>query len=203
MRRCPRCLRNGDAIFDLWPDGRRKSAYCRDCRKAYAKDWKARNPDHQREWRAKNREKIAAWNASRRKPPSSQTCSECGATFEAVRKRVVCSRRCKDARLRRLDPEGASARDRAKNHRRRLRMGESDLRPSDLRVLVAKTSRCPLCKRRLVESKGYHPRRKNVDHIIPLDARGRNVLTNVRVLCQECNERRPRDGSDVAQLVLG
>jgi hypothetical protein len=47
-------------------------------------------------------------------------CSECGAELEG-RQRVVCGRRCKDARYKRLHPEEYAARERRKVERRRER----------------------------------------------------------------------------------
>jgi hypothetical protein len=59
-----------------------------------------------RAWREQNRERVDARNAARRKPPAERACVECGEMFVAVRAdRVICSRRCKDRRYRRLHPD--------------------------------------------------------------------------------------------------
>jgi len=43
----------------------------------------------------------------------------------------------------------------------------------------------------------YSPAAKHVDHIKPLCIGGLHTRDNVRVICQDCNLRRPRNGSDV------
>jgi hypothetical protein len=71
-------------------------------------------------WREKNPEKVEARNAARRRQPSERTCVECGESFVAVRvDRVICSRKCKDRRHRRLHAETYAAKKRAYRERRR------------------------------------------------------------------------------------
>jgi hypothetical protein len=47
-----------------------------------------------------------------------RTCTECGAAFEGRPNRLVCSRKCKDARFKRLHPAAWKAK-RARYDRRR------------------------------------------------------------------------------------
>jgi len=78
-------------------------------------------------WRAANPERVAAYNAARREayrlahPPMRVKCSECDVEFEAETIRVVCSRRCKDRRYRRLHPVEYAAKRARKDARRRER----------------------------------------------------------------------------------
>jgi hypothetical protein len=51
-------------------------------------------------------------------------CSECGAELEG-RQRVVCGRRCRDYRYKRLHPEGYAAREARKVERRREKRATS------------------------------------------------------------------------------
>jgi endogenous inhibitor of DNA gyrase (YacG/DUF329 family) len=80
-----------------------------------------------REWREANPERAAAYNAARRAayreahPLVKVKCSECDVEFEAVTSRVVCSRRCKDRRYRRLHPVEYAAKRARKDARRRER----------------------------------------------------------------------------------
>jgi hypothetical protein len=89
----------------------RLSSWCRQC-----------HQESTRRWREANRERINArrrteYAASRGPLPR---CSECGAELESHAK-VVCSRRCKDARYRRLHPEEYREKQRRKDARRRAR----------------------------------------------------------------------------------
>jgi hypothetical protein len=72
-----------------------------------------------REWRERNPDYIAAYNAGRRIGPVKLLCTECGGEFEGRKGRLVCSRRCKDARYTRRHPEKAKAK--AARHQRRVR----------------------------------------------------------------------------------
>lgn len=67
----------------------------------------------------------------------------------------------------------------------------------DLRRL---TSHCPLCHVTLIDTP-RHPTSKELDHIIPLCIGGTHTIGNVRIICRLCNQRRPRDGSDVVGQV--
>lgn len=69
-------------------------------------------------WHERNRERV---NAARRTPPSQLTCVECGVLFEGPKNRLLCSRRCKDARYARLHPVEHRAKRRRKDARRRER----------------------------------------------------------------------------------
>lgn len=56
---------------------------------------------------------------------------------------------------------------------------------------------CPLCGVRLTSGLGK-PNSKHLDHIIPLAIGGTHTHGNVRIVCRDCNLRRPKDGSDYA-----
>jgi hypothetical protein len=81
------------------------ASWCRECCR-----------EANRRWRAANRE---AYNAARRKGPTAGECVECGAPFMGHPTRLVCSRRCKDARYRRLHPDEYAAKQRRTQARRR------------------------------------------------------------------------------------
>ncbi len=81
---------------------------CRECRRELNRLWREQNPDA-----------IAAHNEARRIPPTKLTCTECGSEFEGRRDRLVCSRKCRDARYRRLHPEAYREKRRRKDARRR------------------------------------------------------------------------------------
>jgi hypothetical protein len=78
----------------------------------------SRSAARTRRWREANPEYVAAYAAARRTPPARLVCSECGREYEGRRGRLVCSRKCKDARYKRRHPEAFKAK-RARYDRRR------------------------------------------------------------------------------------
>lgn len=73
-------------------------------------------------WRAANPDRVHEYNESRRVSVRTFYCVECRRPFASTRSdRLVCSRRCKDARYRRLHPEVVRAKERRKRQRRALR----------------------------------------------------------------------------------
>jgi hypothetical protein len=84
------------------------SSYCRDCDRVRTNEYYHRN-----------RERILAKAAAKRGPRPQRFCSECGSELEG-RQRVVCgSSRCREARLKRTNPEGHAKREARKVERRR------------------------------------------------------------------------------------
>ena len=63
-----------------------------------------------------------------------------------------------------------------------------------------KARKCPLCGDRLTGKRGM-PKSKHLDHIIPICVGGTHTHGNVRIICADCNLRRPKDGSDVTGQV--
>ena len=113
MVTCPRC---GEA--------KPVSAFARDRSKASGRKshCKACDAAKSRRWYAvpENRRKKLVAMAARRVPAPPRFCSECDAPLASGR-RVVCSRRCNDARYRRLHPEAYAAKQARKRVRRRER----------------------------------------------------------------------------------
>jgi hypothetical protein len=87
------------------------SSWCRECDRAYKRQWRAENP-----------EKLAEYNESRRAPRELRKCSECGTEFVRKSNQVVCSRRCKDKRYARLHPEKLKEKKLRYQQRRRERV---------------------------------------------------------------------------------
>lgn len=89
------------------------------------------NPERERErsrrYYAANREAVLARAEAKREASRparlERKCSERGEPLEG-RSRVVCSRRCADARYRRLHPEAYQDKERRKAARRRARRGD-------------------------------------------------------------------------------
>lgn len=77
-------------------------SYCRACHAAFSREW----------------------YAERRIPLTEHVCTECGTKFLGRRGKLVCSRRCTDARYRRLHPEAYREAERQKHARRRARCRE-------------------------------------------------------------------------------
>lgn len=52
-------------------------------------------------------------------------------------------------------------------------------------------------------NKPNRPNSKHLDHIVPLNQGGTHTHGNVRIICADCNLRRPKDGSDyTGQITL-
>jgi hypothetical protein len=74
--------------------------------------------------------RVREYNEARRIPPSQLVCVECGETFWGRKDRLVCSRRCKDARYARLYPEAWREKRRRYFQRRRERAGAVSYQPA-------------------------------------------------------------------------
>lgn len=111
---CPRCSRHLPAEeFAANPRVRSGfSSWCKRCHRQAVRVWRE---EHRDEENAKRRAEYAAAH-----PRAVRHCEECGAELEG-RASVVCSRRCKDTRYRRLHPEAEKARQARKVARRRAR----------------------------------------------------------------------------------
>lgn len=95
------------------------------------------------------------------------------------------------------------ARRRAYAHERRVVERAGDLSADAELALRRSTKRCPLCRVVLTDQK-HRPNSRHLDHIVPVNQGGRHTPANVRIICADCNKRRPRDGRDFAgQLRLG
>jgi hypothetical protein len=112
-RNCKRC----GATFEQPRGPGRQRKYCTAC--SPKNFWLERN--RKRVNQKKPAEIRQVSHAGRRAKPVQLTCTECGATFEGRPNRLVCSRRCKDARYRRLHPEAYKAKQRRKQARLRER----------------------------------------------------------------------------------
>lgn len=107
-KRCTRC-QEWLPFSAFRPNRRVKSgwsSWCKDCQREAVRKWKAENP---------------AYTERRRIPPARLTCSECGVAFEGRKDRLVCSRKCRDARYRRLHPDAYREKRKRKDARRRAR----------------------------------------------------------------------------------
>ncbi len=115
-KRCAHCGENYPAAAFLSnkrsADG--LSSWCRTCHNEATRRWRVENP-----------ERVAAEKAARRRP-RVELCVECHAVFEGRTRQLVCGRRCKDARYRRLHPEAYREKRRRKERRRRGREGAAE-----------------------------------------------------------------------------
>ena len=84
--------------------------WCRDCQR-----------EAQRVWRLGHRDAVEAYNVGRSVGMRWVKCSECDEVLVRRSNQVVCSRRCKDRRYRRLHPEAYRERQARKYARRRAR----------------------------------------------------------------------------------
>lgn len=169
------------------------------CRGCYYKWWYKSNPDKVDAHRQRT-------YAKQRLVPLDLECAQCGATFTVTFGRYAnrarfCSDRCAD-KARGVTPR-RKAHDRHMQHTRRAAKASTDLTVAMIEALLAKAKRCPLCKVKL-NGKWPEPDAPQLDHIVPINAGGSHTYSNVRVICADCNLRRPNNGSDYAgQLGLG
>jgi 5-methylcytosine-specific restriction endonuclease McrA len=85
------------------------------------------------------------------------------------------------------------ARWRSRDYMRRC--DQSDVTPEDELAMRQRTRKCPLCGV-YITSKPNRPNSKHLDHILPRNQGGNHVHGNVRIICADCNLKRPKDGSD-------
>ena len=175
---CPRCNRTLPLTEEFWyrQVGRKGGfgGYCKGCHDGFAKT------------------------------PEAQA-SHKDASLRYTRKRQADNPEVVRAALRRWRRENPDkyrplARHHANKRRAQENKTDSTLSASvnDIKELLANRTFCPLCRRKMVidTANQYNPRSKQIDHIVPLNVGGTNVLSNLRVICRECNVSRPRDGSD-------
>lgn len=148
-----------------------------------------------------SRQCVGAARAAQRPPCSEPDCDQ------PMRTHGRCNRHYRrwyygpdgpgDPKSRDGDPEKRKARERAKTHRRRSVGRLTDITQKYERELRAKAKRCPLCRVKLTDEP-YLPNSKHLDHMIPLNPAcgGTHTIGNVRIICGDCNTRRPKDGSD-------
>lgn len=148
-----------------------------------------------RRWVSEHR---VAYNAARRKCPPGQ-CASCGGRFEDTSSGRNSQTKCPSCKQKRSRERWV-----AKAHKRRVAKGPvRDLGAAEVRRILASRTFCPLCRCRMNdEGRTGNPRKKHLDHIVPLNVGGTHTLANVRVICASCNLARPKDGGDVTQETL-
>jgi hypothetical protein len=87
----------------------------------------------------------------------------------------------------------ARARRRNRDHLKRVAL--SDITAGQELAMRKRTRKCKLCGV-FMTSKPGRPNSKHLDHIVPVNIGGTHTHGNVRITCQACNVRRPKDGSD-------
>lgn len=80
-------------------------------------------------------------------------------------------------------------------HTRRAQMKDTDITSKWLLSLRNTTTVCELCDQSLDHG-------KSLDHILPLNAGGKHIMSNVRFVHKLCNSYRPKDGSDIPTFQL-
>jgi 5-methylcytosine-specific restriction endonuclease McrA len=131
-------------------------------------------------------------------------CLTCGVSLVGMRKTraaAYCIRCCLQneiaGRRRSYRPLTAAEKARKKSnrqnksHRKRSMNRHTDITTRWLYKFRMRAKVCALCNIDLENVQ------RHVDHIIPLGAGGTHTRDNVRVLCSDCNLKRPKDGSDV------
>jgi 5-methylcytosine-specific restriction endonuclease McrA len=105
---------------------------------------------------------------------------------------VTCGATCRAAL------KATRARDKARMRQgiRRIKT-ESDITPQQEAAMRRKVRKCPMPGCGVwMTSRPCLPNSKELDHILPINQGGTHTHGNVRIICRECNQRRPKDGSD-------
>lgn len=82
---------------------------------------------------------------------------------------------------------------RNRDHMKRVTV--SDVTAAQELAMRRRTRKCPLCSTWMT-GKPNLPNSKHLDHIIPICTGGTHTHGNVRIICADCNLKRPKDGSD-------
>ena len=90
-------------------------------------------------------------------------------------------------------PKGREV-SRNNHHKRRVVYDDTDITTEWLMQLNKNTKFCVLCNEEL------YNKNRNLDHIIPINIGGRHIMENVRFVCASCNNKRPKDGSDILKV---
>lgn len=162
MKRCPKCTRElvveSFGICRREPDGRQ--TYCRDCRRAY---------------REENRARIAAKKRADYEANRRQVIERVRAHYERNRNEIIRERRARYA----ADPEPRLAENRA----RQVKVAGASATEIVRRKVVFERDGgiCQLCDQP-VDPADFH-----VDHIVPLAAGGEHSYANVWLTHPRCN----------------
>ena len=86
--------------------------------------------------------------------------------------------------------------DKNRHDEREVSKKETDITTEWLMQLREQAEFCEICR---IKMNDTYPdsAQAQLDHIIPLNVGGEHVMKNVRYICAYCNNRRPRDGSDI------
>lgn len=164
---------------------------CRECRNAYFKKWRERNPEYDlaryaadptkkrlgsARYRVRNPEKAKAgvlrWKAAN---PEKNAEAQRRWRVENPEKAIE-----GDRRKRRNNPEKYLVYSRNKRARKRAAAG-SFTESEWLKVCARFGHRCPSCGKHCALT---------ADHIIPLSKGGTNDISNIQPLCRSCNARK-------------
>ena len=86
-------------------------------------------------------------------------------------------------------------------NKRRAKIKSTDITSSWLKRLYKDSETCPLCGCKMDANGRMYPSGKQLDHILPINIGGWHTKDNVRIVCLKCNLARPKDGSDILQLL--
>jgi len=97
----------------------------------------------------------------------------------------------------RVSPVGKVCLNNSK-HTRRSIYRTTDITSAWLKDIKSSSNPCPICGVNMVDIM-YDSAQKTLDHIIPLNKKcnGQHIMSNVRIICRQCNLKRPKDGSDI------
>lgn len=130
--------------------------------------------------------------ASRRFCVTRTTCWTCGVEFDLpkTRKRGKIAGYCRECRL---------LKNRQRRAARRALERAGDVTDAVMLALSRKRC-CELCG--VVMTRKAGPKQRQIDHIMPLNVGGAHTPANLRAICRSCNYSRPKDGSDLTQMLL-
>lgn len=129
---------------------------------------------------------------ARRSCVTETTCWTCGVLFALPKTR-------KRGKIAGYCPECRKLKNRQRRAERRAKERYGDVTDAVLLALSRKRF-CALCGVAMTRKAG--PRQRQIDHIVPLNVGGAHTPANLRAVCRSCNYSRPKDGSDLVQMLL-
>lgn len=91
-----------------------------------------------------------------------------------------------------IDEVKARSKRQKYEHRAHIKLIGTDIDAAFLRELRETVTCCPLCDAGFTYEDHVAPTYPNLDHIVPVAHGGPHTRDNVRLICRQCNVRRPR-----------
>ncbi|HUS51439.1 MAG TPA: HNH endonuclease signature motif containing protein [Candidatus Paceibacterota bacterium] len=170
---------------------------CLECGKKRVKKWREDNPEKKKQLDKKyvkeNREKVLSkkreYYYKNKEDLKNKAFNYYQENKEKVKENVNKYRQTEKGRM--------VKRNSSSKRRAILRDADEGVRTEWLMTLKEQTNNiCPLCDCEMNDIFNS-PNQFTLDHIIPICCDGKHSEENIRIICRDCNIKRPKDGSDI------